>query len=130
MGDALSVGAGVANGGMEISYSEDNIEAYLTLSPNENGYTTALVRAHLENMNITTGILEDKIRDMVENKRYGEKVKIAEGIKPIHCEDGWYEFMFETEIDNKPKILADGSVDYSMYGNIPSVEEELAALEK
>lgn len=122
MGD-LSAGAGVSDGGIEIICSEDNIEAYLTLSPTENGYTAALVRARLENMNITTGILEDEIRDMVEKKRYGEKVKIAEGIQPIHGEDGWYEFMFETEIDNKPQILSDGSVDYSMYGNIPTVDE-------
>lgn len=120
MGDALSK---ENNGGINISCSEDNIEAYLTLSPGENEYTAALVRARLKEMNITTGILDEEIRNVIEQKRYNEKVKIAEGIQPMHGEDGWYEFMFETEVDNKPKILSDGSVDYSMYGDIPSVDE-------
>ena len=31
--------------------------------------------------------------------------------------------MFQTEIDTKPKILEDGSVDYSEYGDVPTVEE-------
>lgn len=123
MGDILSTETGETSGGIEIFCSEDNIEAYMMLSPNENGYTVALIRSRLKEMNITTGIMDDEIRDVIEQKRYGEKVKIAEGIKPVHGEDGWYEFLFETEIDNKPKILADGSVDYSMYGDIPAVDE-------
>ena len=41
----------------------------------------------------------------------------------MNGEDGWYEYAFQRETDHKPKILEDGSVDYSQYGNIPSVEE-------
>ena len=50
-------------------------------------------------------------------------VKVAEGKKAVDGIDGWYEFLFQTEIDTKPKILEDGSVDYSEYGDVPTVEE-------
>ena len=43
--------------------------------------------------------------------------------KAVDGIDGWYEFLFQTEIDTKPKILEDGSVDYSEYGDVPTVEE-------
>ncbi len=110
--------------GINITFSEDGMEAYLCLQPKENGYSVSLIKARLKDMGITAGIEEDKIRAMLDRRKYGETIKIAEGIRPIPGVDGWYEFMFDMEHDDSPKILADGSVDYSMYGNIPSVEEE------
>ncbi|MDO4166197.1 MAG: FapA family protein [Eubacteriales bacterium] len=110
--------------GIIITFSEDDMEAYLCLQPNEKEYPVSLIKSRLKDMGITIGIRENTIRAMLEQKRYGQNVKIAEGIHPVPGVDGWYEFMFDTEHDDRPKILADGSVDYSMYGNIPSVEEE------
>lgn len=109
--------------GIGVTLSTDDMEAYLCLQPKKDGYTVPLIKARLKDMGITTGIIDDVIRDILDQKRYGVKVKIAEGIRPVHGVDGWYEFMFEMDHDDKPKILEDGSVDYSMYGDIPSVEE-------
>lgn len=109
--------------GIDISFSSDDMEVYLCLQDEESDYTVSLIKARLKEVGVTAGIMDDVIRDMIEQKRYGETIKVAEGIRPVAGVDGWFEFLFETECDDKPKILADGSVDYSMYGDIPSVEE-------
>lgn len=106
-----------------IVLSEDAMEAQLSLRPRQSGYTLQLVKSRLKDVGVTHGILDQVILKMIEEENYGSLVTVAKGSFPVHGKDGWYEYMFETEQDDKPKILADGSVDYSQYGNIPSVEE-------
>lgn len=112
-----------SNEGIVITVSEDDMEVYLSLQPREGGYTTALLKSCLKNMNISTGILENVLQKMAGEQCYGKTMKVAEGIRPVQGVDGWYEYMFQTEVDDKPKILDDGSVDYTQFGDIPSVEE-------
>ena len=53
-------------------------------------------------------------------KNYSNEQKIKKAEKnAVTCVD----VLFQTEIDTKPKILEDGSVDYSEYGDVPTVEE-------
>ncbi|MCH5267149.1 MAG: DUF342 domain-containing protein [Lachnospiraceae bacterium] len=112
------------NDGIEITTTQDDMEAYLLLRPREGGYTVGLLKSRLNEMGITTAcIMESVITEMVEKEQYGTSVKVAEGIRPFQGVDGWYEYMFNTEVNDKPKILADGSVDYSQFGDIASVEE-------
>ena len=123
MGETLSNSTLESLDGIDITFSPDDMEVYLCLRDEGSNYTPSLIKARLKEVGVTAGIMDDVIRDMIEQKKYGETIKIAEGIRPLPGVDGWYEFLFETECDDKPKILADGSVDYSMYGDIPSVEE-------
>lgn len=109
--------------GVKITFSPDDMEAYLNILNGEDNYTVSLIKARLKEVGVIAGVMDDVIRDILEQGKYGQEIKVAEGIRPVQGADGWYEFMFETERDDKPKILADGSVDYSMYGDIPSVEE-------
>lgn len=108
---------------IEIQISDDVMEAQLSLHPRQSGYTLQLVKSRLKDVGVTHGILDNVIVKMIEEENYNTFVTVAKGTFPVHGKDGWYEYMFETEQDDKPKILADGSVDYSQYGNIPSVEE-------
>lgn len=108
---------------IKITVSDDEMEVYLLLQPQEGGYTTALLKSRLKDMKVTVGILDEVLQEMVNKKQYGQKIKVAEGIRPLQGVDGWYEYMFETEVDDKPKVLEDGSVDYTQFGDIPSVEE-------
>lgn len=81
-----------------------------------------LVKA-LEAANIVYGIDKEAIRDIVDNKRFYLDVLVARGVEPEDGTDGYYEYLFETDVDVKPKILADGSVDYKSMGQVPVVEE-------
>lgn len=123
MGETVSNDTLESMDGITITFSADDMEAYLCLRGEGDSYTVSLVKARLKEVGVAAGIMDNVIRDMIEQKKYGETIKVAEGIRPVSGVDGWYEFLFETECDDKPKILEDGSVDYSMYGDIPSVEE-------
>ena len=66
----------------------------------------------LKNNGIRNGIQEVAVENIAEG-RYGEEaILIAKGQPPVRGKDGWYEFFFRTNIEKKPKILQDGSVDY------------------
>ena len=110
---------------LEVSYSEDMLKAFLTINPTEEEYsqTKEVLLAKLRDVGVTRGINVERLQEMLDKKEYHKPVEVAVGQAPIRGEDGWFEFLFETEIDNKPRILKDGSVDYSQYGNLPSVVE-------
>lgn len=111
--------------GMEITCSDDVTEAYLMLLPKggDEVYNVDELERYLREMGIKCGIQRSSLQHMVDTAQFGVPVKVAEGKKPVNGKDGWYEFCFPTDVDRKPKILKDGSVDYTAYGNIPSVEE-------
>lgn len=110
-------------GGIIISFTKNDLEAYICLPPGGSGYTLSLLKSRLKDAGVTFGVNEDALRELLEKDQRNVPVKVAEGIPPIQGKDGWYEFMFSTEQSDKPKILEDGSVDYSRYGDIPSIEE-------
>lgn len=108
-----------------IRVSEDMLEAYITICPPQGveDYTEETLRKKLEEAKIMYGINELLIRDIIKNKRYFQEFCIARGEAPEDGEDGYYEFLFETNIDTKPKVLKDGSIDYHSIKEIPVVTE-------
>lgn len=110
-------------GGIEISLSEDATKAYVTLKTKDHGYTRDDIVRLLADTGVTTGIIDSALDTLMANGQAGMPVCVAQCDLPVDGKDGWFEFLFETNINTKPKILQDGSVDYSAYGNVPSVEE-------
>lgn len=66
----------------------------------------------LEQSNIHMGIQEDKVDEIVEGKYGKNPILIAKGQLPKKGDDGYYEYFFRTDVEKKPKVLKDGSVDY------------------
>lgn len=113
-------------GGGEVTFSDDGSEAYLciiTTDKTKSDYTVENLVKRLKNAGIVNGIDKAELQKIIDERIYNVPVKVAEGKKAVDGIDGWYEFLFQTEIDTKPKILEDGSVDYSEYGDVPTVEE-------
>ncbi len=115
---------GTAN--VQVTFSEDELEAYLYIGGTEEDIADCTLESLMRvlgNEGVAHGINQDAIKMMLAKKIVGQPVKVAEGTKPVDGKDGWYEFFFETVINDKPKILKDGSVDYSTYGDLPTVFE-------
>ena len=113
-------------GGGEVTFSDDGSEAYLciiTTDKTKSDYTVEDLAKRLKNAGVVNGIDKAELQKVIDERIYNVPVKVAEGKKAVDGIDGWYEFLFQTEIDTKPKILEDGSVDYSEYGDVPTVEE-------
>lgn len=95
-----------------ISFGENNLEARFTYNRGNEYITEQILRELLEKNNICYGIKEDVLREIVDKKGVCREVVVAEGVRPENGKDGWYEFFFRTQVEKKPKILEDGSVDY------------------
>lgn len=108
-----------------VRVSEDMLEAYITICPPRGvgDYTVDDVRKKLAEAQIVFGIDEALIEDIVKYKRYFQEFCIAKGKEPKDGEDGYFEFLFEINVDTRPKVLKDGSVDYHSIKEIPVVTE-------
>jgi len=95
-----------------ITISEDEMEAYLTVTEEGSSYDRSKVIKALNQCGIRFGILEDVIEDLVKGVKLESPFVIARGTQPTKGQDGWYEFFFKNEEEKAPKMLRDGSVDY------------------
>ncbi len=115
---------GVCN--VQITTSEDELEAYISIGRPDKDEAVQTVDSLLELANdagIVHGIKKEVLQNALAQQEYNKIIKFAVGTPAVNGTDGWYEFFFETNIDTSPKILKDGSVDYSEYGDLPTVEQ-------
>lgn len=114
-----------AMGEIDITFSDDGMTAYLCLSPQDKNktYEVEHLKKLLQEAGVSFGINEELLQEVAEKKRYYESIEAAVGSPAQNGQDGYYEFLFPVDIDTKPKILKDGSVDYTACGQVPSVEE-------
>lgn len=98
---------------MEVRLTEDGMQAYAKL-PYGSGrrYTAGEIVKSLMDSNVVYGLNQDAISRIAKGELYDEEVLVAEGTPMKNGEDGYYEYMFKTEIPAVPAILPDGSVDY------------------
>lgn len=109
-----------------VSITEDNMEAHLMLWPlsEEDHVSLEDVIAFLRTKQVKYGILEDEIQKMLDDEIYLVETCVAKGTKPVQGKDGYFEMFIEKTKDKKPRILPDGSVDYSDYDAITVVEKD------
>lgn len=103
----------------------DEMEAYIMLPEPEAGekYTISNLMQVLGENEVRAGIDQDKLLDMINNSLYEVEVPVAKGTSVVDGTDGYYEYNFNTNVDKKPKILPDGSVDYWSVNSIEEVRE-------
>lgn len=108
-----------------VRITHDEMEAYLSLPKpeGEEEYAVAQLMQALAEKNITTGIDQQKISDMITDKVYDTDVLVAVGAQAMDGVDGYYDYNFNTNFDSKPKVLPDGSVDYWSVHSIEAVVE-------
>lgn len=108
-----------------IRVTYDDMEAYILLAEPgaDEEYTKEQLKQGLADNGITTGILEERLADIVENGIYNREILIAEGTQAVDGIDGYYDYKFNTQFDSKPKVLPDGSVDYWSVHSIETVVE-------
>ncbi|MCR4791699.1 MAG: FapA family protein [Lachnospiraceae bacterium] len=96
----------------KIVISPDGMEAYLSIADKNNRPTEEEVLGEVWNCKIRKGILRNEIRNATDGTYEEDTVLIAVGQNAQNGKDGWYEYFFNTNVNRKPKLLPDGSVDY------------------
>lgn len=108
-----------------IRVSFDEMEAYIQLTPPEEDeeYTVSLLVSALGEKGICTGIDQERLQQMISGEIYNMELLVAQGTPAEDGVDGYYDYNFNASLDQKPKILPDGSVDYWSVHTIEAVVE-------
>lgn len=106
-----------------VRVSNNGMVAYISVSPTSNEeFTVKQLENALHYNKVVYGIDYKELRRIVEEKCYFTEIAVAKGLPAEDGADGYYEYLFETNTDIKPRILKDGSVDYKSMGEVPVVE--------
>lgn len=92
----------------------DEMEAYLSLPLPEAGESYSLneVIACIRSQRVTEGIDTEVLQRMIDTPVYGREMCVAKGKRVINGQDGKLTYQFNTDINKRPQIREDGSVDY------------------
>ncbi len=124
-------------GYIRVLISEDSMQARICLAtvPAPGDASSKPVPLNRENVmtalsvaGVKAGISTDQLDDMLEKKQFDVYRVIAMGKPPLNGVSGSFKYHFNTEHNNKPKILEDGSVDYhTLDGYEPVKKGDLIA---
>lgn len=95
-----------------IELSENAMEAYITVLSEGKVISEDKLLEILEENGIRYGILDDVVQKIATGKFVKRAILIAQGQIPYKGPDGWYEYFFRTNVERKPRVLEDGSVDF------------------
>ena len=96
-----------------VSVDETGMNAYIYIHGDTRmEYTGEILLTQLKKEGVVYGVDMETLEQIAEEHIYDKAVLVATGKAGVHGADGYYEFMFRTDIPQIPKILADGTVDY------------------
>lgn len=112
---------------VKIEVSKDNMIATVEFEhPQGEGIllTKQQVYEYIKSSDIKYGLDEKLINLISEKRSYNKKYIIATGLEATTGKNGSINILFDTSAESlKPKILADGSVDYRNLDNIKMTEK-------
>jgi uncharacterized protein (DUF342 family) len=108
----------------KILISPDDMEVHLLIVDKDREFTEENVLHELWVNKVRKGILRKEIKKIIDGTYKERSILVACGQSPRSGKDGWYEYFFRTDISRKPKLLADGSVDYQNIEWFDTVKRE------
>lgn len=97
---------------ISVTVSSDEMEAFIYVQDSSRMTKSRIMKA-LEFSGVKKGIQEAQINKLLKGGFKNKTIMVAKGKAATEGPDGWYEFFFKTELDRQPKLLPDGSVDFS-----------------
>lgn len=111
--------------GTYLRVEEDEMAAWLYLAPPDAGqtYTKRDLEKYLERNGVVKGYHSSNLSAMIKKKVYDREILVAKGAEIKPGTDGYFEYLFSPEEHSGPKILEDGSVDYSSMSALQNVHK-------
>ncbi|MDO5403631.1 MAG: FapA family protein [Eubacteriales bacterium] len=81
------------------------------------------IKKDIENIGVKTGIDDDVINKFLGERAYGDEYIIAGGVEPRQGEDGYVEYLFNTQLKPSPKMNDDGTVDFHSLENVNHIKQ-------
>lgn len=108
---------------IRISYDEMEAFLFLPALPAGQKYMLRDVIEFLHAGRVVYGIDEERISKMLDVMAYEREVCVATGDRPVEGQDGFFDYMFNMDLNSRPQENADGSVDYWSIHTLETVEE-------
>ncbi|MCR5211884.1 MAG: FapA family protein [Lachnospiraceae bacterium] len=110
----------------EVILRNNDMEAWLKLERPPEGfeYDVNDILDILTEKGVIYGLNSSRINAIIKKGIYDREVLVASGKSPEEGQDGYFEFIFDTEKNKKPLIREDGSVDYTSINVITCVDED------
>ncbi len=108
-----------------VRITDDCMEAYMTVYPTgaPENYTVEYLADVLHLNHVKIGIIQEMLQAIVNQHIYNKEVLVARGMAAQPGQDGYFEYMFETDLSQKPIENEDGTVDYKNIKMIELVNE-------
>ena len=109
---------------VELSVNPNHSTAFVSFTRPENGgidITVDKIMAALEENFISYNILEDDIKEAVEQKRYDENICVAKWDAPVDGVDGTIKYYYNTDAHLAPVENENGEVDYKNLGVVRNI---------
>lgn len=122
------------NGRINVSIIEQKMKAFVMIksSEHEEEFPVILqdVLDALNKAGVKYGIIEEFISKNIEEKKWGESFLAAEGLPPSTGEDAVLEYYFPTSKSLKPRITAEGIIDYKEVDAVGSIGKDEMLIKK
>lgn len=108
-----------------IRINNDRMEAFIMLPTveEEYHYTVDEVLEAVNRNGVIYGINCETISDMVEKRLMGREVLFAKGKPAVDGADGYFDFYFDSDLNHRPTVKSDGSVDYWSVHSVEVVKK-------
>lgn len=111
-----------------IEVTDRNMKAYLEIRKPEEGTDLNISYQELIDIiaskGIAFGLNTDLVKEITDNKKWGEKFLIAEGLDPVPGENARLEFTFPIDKSYRPQITEDGHIDYHELSLVNSIQKD------
>jgi len=100
---------------LDIKLADDGMTAIVRFYCSSNGgeaYTLASIVNDLQHRGIRHGIDEKAINDYLADRHYCTDYVLAKGSPVKEGRDGWIKYNFNTDLNTKPTLNSDGTVDF------------------
>jgi uncharacterized protein (DUF342 family) len=105
-----------------IAFEESNMMCFLTLPARMDGrkYTEEILLKFLDRCKVIYGIDKAAVKKLADDGKPVIRALVAVGKEVVNGTNGRYEYFFDTEVNEEPEIMRDGSAD---LGNIECLQQ-------
>jgi len=119
---------------IKVEIAEKKMKVFLTISEPDTEeislITAEVIDEIIDKAGVKFGLKPNIIQEIIDGKRWVEKIEIAEGVYPTPGEDADLEFYFQSDKSLRPQVSEDGHVDYKEVHVVDSVEKGALLLRK
>src|ERR1035437_663018 len=101
---------------IKVEIAEKKMKVFLSIDEPEAEeiplITSEIINEIIDKAGVKFGLKPNIIQEIIDGKRWGEKIEIAEGVYSTPGKDADLEFYFQSDKSLRPQITEDGHIDY------------------